>query len=113
MGDADAVHLRTVLAHLQRRGQWEGRKVADLRAASEALGIPVHPKVKVPGSRSPTRGVRRVDLAPSPGGGRGDVYGTIYRRLTCTSTSASTAIYRWSTGAVHPRTTSSPFITIR
>jgi hypothetical protein len=65
MGDAPAVHLRTVLAHLQKQGQWEGRTVGDLRAALEALGIPVHPKVKAPGG-GPTRGVRRVDLAPAP-----------------------------------------------
>ncbi|MFC9949212.1 hypothetical protein ACFVIN_01365 [Streptomyces prasinus] len=65
MGDAPAVHLRTVLAHLQERGQWEGRTVGDLRAALEALEIPVQPKVKAPGG-GPTRGVRRVDLTPSP-----------------------------------------------
>lgn len=65
MGDAPAVHLRTVLAHLQERGQWEGRTVGDLRAALEALEIPVQPKVKAPGG-GPTRGVRRADLAPSP-----------------------------------------------
>ncbi|WP_435279152.1 hypothetical protein [Streptomyces sp. 1222.5] len=66
MGDADAVHLSTVLAHLQERGHGEGWKVGDLRARLEALGIPVQPKVKAPGSKSPTRGVRRADLAPSP-----------------------------------------------
>ncbi|MFE4051221.1 hypothetical protein [Streptomyces sp. YIM B13518] len=66
MGDAPAVHLRTVLAHLQERGQWEGRTVGDLRSALEALEIPVQPKVKVAGSKSPTRGVRRADLAPAP-----------------------------------------------
>ncbi|MFE9684160.1 hypothetical protein [Streptomyces sp. NPDC006285] len=65
MGDASAVHLRAVLAHLQQRGQWKGRKVSDLRAALEALDIPVQPKVKARGG-GPTRGVRRVDLAPSP-----------------------------------------------
>jgi hypothetical protein len=65
MGDAPAVHLRTVLAHLQQKGHWEGRSVSDLRANLERLGIPVHPKVKAPGG-GPTRGVRRVDLAPSP-----------------------------------------------
>lgn len=66
MGDASAVHLRTVLAHLQEQGQWEGRTVADLRAHLEALNIPVHPKVKAPGG-GPTRGVRRVDLTPDLG----------------------------------------------
>ncbi|CAL9503089.1 hypothetical protein [Streptomyces sp. enrichment culture] len=66
MGDADAVHLRTVLAHLQEQGHGEGWDVADLRARLEALSIPTHPKVKAPGSKSPTRGVRRADLAPSP-----------------------------------------------
>jgi hypothetical protein len=66
MGEADAVHLRTVLAHLQQKGHAEGWTVADLRARLEALHIPVHAKVKAPGSKSPTRGVRRADLAPSP-----------------------------------------------
>lgn len=65
MGDADAVHLRTVLAHLQEQGQWEGRKVGDLRAALERLDIPHSRGVKVAGV--PTWGVRRRDLeAPSP-----------------------------------------------
>jgi hypothetical protein len=66
MGTADAVHLSTVIAHLQEKGHGEGWKVADLRARLEALHIPTHPKVKAPGSKSPTRGVRRVDLASSP-----------------------------------------------
>ncbi|MEV1063399.1 hypothetical protein [Streptomyces sp. NPDC050263] len=66
MGEASAVHLRTVLAHLQEHGQWEGRTVSDLRAHLEALGIPVHLKVKAPGSKVPTRGVKRADLTPSP-----------------------------------------------
>lgn len=65
MGEADAVHLRTVLAHLQEKGHGKGWDVGDLRARLEALDIPVHPKVKAPGSKSPTRGVRRADLAPS------------------------------------------------
>jgi hypothetical protein len=65
MGDAPAVHLRTVLAHLQEHGQWEGRKVADLRVHLERLDIPVDRGVKV--GRTPTWGVRRRDLeAPSP-----------------------------------------------
>ncbi|MFF8408994.1 hypothetical protein [Streptomyces omiyaensis] len=55
-----AVHLSTVLAHLQEQGQGEGWKVADLRTRLESLGIPVHPKVKVGGV--PTRGVRAADL---------------------------------------------------
>ncbi|MFJ2717428.1 hypothetical protein [Streptomyces sp. NPDC087437] len=66
MGDADAVHLSTVLAYLQGKGHGVGWKVGDLRARLEALGIPVQLKVKAPGSKSPTRGVRRVDLPPSP-----------------------------------------------
>ncbi|MFF0512444.1 hypothetical protein [Streptomyces sp. NPDC004250] len=66
MGEGDAVHLRTVLSHLQQRGHGEGWTVGDLRARLEALHIPVHAKVKAPGSKSPTRGVRRADLAPSP-----------------------------------------------
>lgn len=65
MGDAPAVHLSTVLTHLRQKGQGEGWTVADLRARLEALGIPVHPKVKAAG-KGPTRGVRRVDLVPSP-----------------------------------------------
>ncbi|EST22789.1 hypothetical protein [Streptomyces niveus] len=62
LGDRPAVHLSTVLAHLQKKGHADGWKVADLRVRLEALGIPVHPKVKVGGV--PTRGVRRVDLEP-------------------------------------------------
>ncbi|MFJ8049832.1 hypothetical protein [Streptomyces luteogriseus] len=65
MGTGSGVHLRTVLAHLQQHGQWEGRKVADLRAHLTRLDIPVHRGVKV--GRTPTWGVRRRDLeAPSP-----------------------------------------------
>jgi hypothetical protein len=65
MGDASAVHLRTVLAHLQKHHQWEGRKVADLRVHLERLGVPINRSVKVAGV--PTWGVRRRDLeAPSP-----------------------------------------------
>lgn len=69
MGSDSAVHLSAVLDHLQQRpdtapitASWQ---VSDLRSQLEALGIPVHPKVKA-GGRGPTRGVRRVDLAPSP-----------------------------------------------
>lgn len=69
MGSDSAVHLSTVLDHLKKRpdtgpvtASW---RVADLRSQLEALRIPVHPKVKAAG-RGPTRGVRRVDLAPSP-----------------------------------------------
>ncbi|WP_309029106.1 hypothetical protein [Streptomyces alfalfae] len=69
MGTGSAVHLRTVLEHLQQdpetaslTASWT---IADLRARLEAQNIPVHPKVKAPGG-GPTRGVRRVDLAPSP-----------------------------------------------
>lgn len=65
MGTGAGVHLRTVLAHLQEHGQWEGRKVSDLRAHLERLGVPVDRNVKVGGV--PTWGVRRRDLeAPSP-----------------------------------------------
>ncbi|MEZ7005036.1 hypothetical protein [Streptomyces sp. AD55] len=67
MGTGSAVHLSTVLDHLQKRpdtaaltASW---KVADLRSRLEAVGIPVEPKVKAHG-KGPTRGVRRVDLAP-------------------------------------------------
>lgn len=63
MGSGSGVHLRTVLAHLQEHGQWEGRKVADLRVHLERLGIPVDRSVKV--GRTPTWGVRRRDLAAS------------------------------------------------
>ncbi|MFE9921577.1 hypothetical protein ACFYQA_08340 [Streptomyces sp. NPDC005774] len=69
MGTGSAVHLSTVLAHLQRQpdtaaltASWE---IADLRSRLEDLGIPVHPKVKASG-KGPTRGVRREDLAASP-----------------------------------------------
>jgi hypothetical protein len=65
MGTGSGVHLRTVLAHLQEHGQWEGRKVADLRAHLARLGVPADRGVKVGGV--PTWGVRRRDLeAPSP-----------------------------------------------
>ncbi|MEV7154891.1 hypothetical protein AB0N77_09730 [Streptomyces misionensis] len=65
MGDGSGVHLRTVLAHLQEHGQWEGRTMADLRARLDRLGIPFDRNVKVAGV--PTWGVRKRDLeAPSP-----------------------------------------------
>jgi hypothetical protein len=65
MGTGHGVHLRTVLAHLQQHGQWQGRTVSDLRVHLERLDIPVDPKLKVGGT--PTRGVRRQDVqAPSP-----------------------------------------------
>nr|WP_119589819.1 hypothetical protein [Streptomyces scabiei] len=65
MGTGQGVHLRTVLAHLQEHGQWEGRTVSDLRAHLGRLDIPVDRGVKV--ARVPTWGVRRKDLqAPSP-----------------------------------------------
>lgn len=70
MGTAPAVHLSAVLDHLQQRpdtgpitASWG---IADLRACLEQWGVPVHPKVKA-GGKGPTRGVRRVDLTPSPG----------------------------------------------
>ena len=64
IGDAHGVHLRTVLAHLQEYGHWEGKTVADLRQHLEALGIPVQLKVKVAGT--PTRGVLKADLDALP-----------------------------------------------
>lgn len=65
MGTGSGVHLRTVLAHLQKHGQWEGRTVTDLRVHLDRLGVPVDRSVKVAGT--PTWGVRRRDLeAPSP-----------------------------------------------
>jgi hypothetical protein len=65
MGTGSGVHLRTVLAHLQEHGQWEGRTVTDLRVHLARLDIPVDRGVKVAGT--PTWGVRRRDLeAPSP-----------------------------------------------
>ncbi|MFE6354363.1 hypothetical protein ACFVOO_16195 [Streptomyces rochei] len=65
MGEGSGVHLRTVLAHLQEHGQWEGRTVTDLRLRLARLEVPVHRSVKV--GRVPTWGVRRRDLeAPSP-----------------------------------------------
>ena len=60
LGDRPGVHLSEVLAHLQKHGQGEGWKVADLRLRLEALGIPVEPKLKLSGV--PTRGVRAADL---------------------------------------------------
>ncbi|QTU64239.1 hypothetical protein [Streptomyces scabiei] len=65
MGTGSGVHLRTVLAHLQEHGQWEGRTVTDLRAHLGRLGVPHDARVKLGGV--PTWGVRRRDLdAPSP-----------------------------------------------
>ncbi|MEU9333151.1 hypothetical protein AB0D49_08295 [Streptomyces sp. NPDC048290] len=69
IGADSAVHLSTVLDHLRKRpdtaaltASWT---VTDLRACLEGLSIPVHLKVKA-GGKGPTRGVRRVDLAPAP-----------------------------------------------
>lgn len=64
MGEGSGVHLRTVLAHLQEHGQWEGRTVTDLRLRLQRLGVPHDPRVKVAGV--PTWGVRRRDLDTSP-----------------------------------------------
>ncbi|MFD7774279.1 hypothetical protein [Streptomyces sp. NPDC059753] len=65
IGEGAGVHLRTVLAHLQEHGQWEGRTVTDLRSHLARLGVPTDRSVKVRGV--PTWGVRRRDLAaPSP-----------------------------------------------
>lgn len=64
IGDAHGVHLKAVLAHLQKHGQWEGRKVADLRVHLQALGIPVDPKLRV--GKVPTRGVSRAALEALP-----------------------------------------------
>lgn len=65
MGEASGVHLRTVLARLQKEGHWGGRTVTDLRTHLTLLGIPVDRGVKVAGV--PTWGVRRRDLqTPSP-----------------------------------------------
>lgn len=64
IGDAHGVHLRTVLTHLQKHGQWQDKTVADLRQHLEALDIPVQPKVKVGGT--PTRGVLKADLDALP-----------------------------------------------
>ncbi|MFE0808196.1 hypothetical protein ACFW34_12020 [Streptomyces sp. NPDC058848] len=65
MGEGSGVHLRTVLAHLQEHGQWEGRTVTDMRLRLKRLGVPHDARVKVAGV--PTWGVRRRDLeTPSP-----------------------------------------------
>ncbi|MFB7776909.1 hypothetical protein [Streptomyces bauhiniae] len=62
IGEGSGVHLRTVLAHLQKEGMQEGRTVTDMRLRLERLGIPVHRSVKVGGV--PTWGVRKRDLQP-------------------------------------------------
>ncbi|MGW3110539.1 hypothetical protein [Streptomyces sp. NPDC001091] len=62
IGEGSGVHLRTVLAHLQERGMWEGRTVTDMRHRLGLLGIPVSRSVKVAGV--PTWGVRKRDLQP-------------------------------------------------
>ncbi|MFJ2515596.1 hypothetical protein ACIPEL_36265 [Streptomyces griseoviridis] len=82
MGTGPAVHLSTVLAHLQEAGHWRGRTVTDLRRRLAALGVPHDRSVKVGGV--PTWGIRRKHLqegaeAPSPA------------PLQETSTEASTA----------------------
>jgi hypothetical protein len=65
MGTGSGVHLKTVLAHLQKHGQWQGRTVTDMRAHLAALRVPHDRGVKVAGV--PTWGVRRRDLEdPSP-----------------------------------------------
>lgn len=64
IGEAHGLHLRTVLAHLQEHGQWEGRTVTDMRARLTLLGIPHDRNVKVAGV--PTWGVRRADLDALP-----------------------------------------------
>ncbi|MBK3524834.1 MULTISPECIES: hypothetical protein [Streptomyces] len=69
MDGGSGVHLRTVLAHLQKHPQTAaltaGWKVPDLRARLVALEVPVDRGVKVAGV--PTWGVRRRDLeTPSP-----------------------------------------------
>ncbi|MER7967699.1 hypothetical protein ABTX35_01550 [Streptomyces sp. NPDC096080] len=64
MGEADAVHLATVLAHLQEKGHWRGRTVTDLRRRLAALGVPHDRSVKVAGV--PTWGVRRKHLQEQP-----------------------------------------------
>ncbi|MFD4788251.1 hypothetical protein ACFWN1_14570 [Streptomyces sp. NPDC058459] len=62
IGEGSGVHLRTVLAHLQERGMWQGHTVTDMRLQMERLGIPVDRSVKV--GKVPTWGVRRRDLQP-------------------------------------------------
>ncbi|MFF4369646.1 hypothetical protein [Streptomyces sp. NPDC001594] len=64
IGDAPGVHLKTVLMRLQEDGHHTSWKVADLRRHIEALGIPVEPKLKLNGT--PTRGVRREAVSPTP-----------------------------------------------
>ncbi|WP_051765134.1 hypothetical protein [Streptomyces sp. NRRL F-5135] len=66
-GDRDAVHLSTVLQHLQEGGHWKNRRVTDLKTRLDRLGIPVEDKIKA-GGKSPKRGVRRealLALSPS------------------------------------------------
>ncbi|GGJ81957.1 hypothetical protein GCM10011583_11800 [Streptomyces camponoticapitis] len=70
MGDRPAVHLSTVVKHLQKEGHHPDWTVTDLRVRLGALGIPHDRRVKV--GRVPTWGVRRRDLeAPSPDDGPG------------------------------------------
>ncbi|MFE2323600.1 hypothetical protein ACFXD5_06700 [Streptomyces sp. NPDC059385] len=64
MGDAPGVHLRDVLAHLQKQGHHTSWTVTELRQHIEALGIATDPKLKLGGT--PTRGVRREALQPTP-----------------------------------------------
>lgn len=70
IGEGRGVHLSTVLAHLQERGQGVGWEVADLRARLDAAGVPVRRSLKVAGRVA--YGVHRDDLpAPPPPQDRG------------------------------------------
>lgn len=64
IGDAPGVHLRDVLAYLQKEGHHPTWTVADLRRHLELHGIPIDPKLKLSGT--PTRGVRRDALGTPP-----------------------------------------------
>lgn len=63
------VHLRDLLAVLQRGGHHPGWEVADVRAMCEGLGIPVRQRVRVRG-KGVTVGIHRTDFptpsSPSP-----------------------------------------------
>ncbi|MGW3867207.1 hypothetical protein ACWEDZ_37975, partial [Streptomyces sp. NPDC005047] len=65
MGEGDAVHLRTVLAHLQQRGHGEGWTVGDLRAGWRPCTSPSTPRSRGPAPRAPL-GVCGARILPPP-----------------------------------------------
>ncbi|MEU7044954.1 hypothetical protein AB0A77_28400 [Streptomyces varsoviensis] len=66
IGDRQGVHLRDLLALIQRDGHHPRWEVGDVRAVCERLGIPVQRRVRVRG-RGVTVGIHRDALAAPTG----------------------------------------------